>query len=360
MWFQTKATGLLGIKYPIIQGPFGGGLSSAELVASVSNAGGLGSFGAYNLSPKEIEDISKELAALTNNPYALNLWVNDIDTEALNYTEEAYKKMEAIYQPYFKELGIPLPSRPQINDSRFEKQVEALIKAKPPVFSFVFGIPAREILTECRKQHIRTIGAVTSVDEALLLEEAGVDLIVATGFEAGGHRPSFLHPAKESLTGTMSLVPQVADAVNIPVISAGGIADGRGIVAALALGASAVQIGTAFLACLESNATDVYRELLFSKERKYTLLTNSFTGRLARGIRSRIASDLQDYEKQVAPFPIQSQFLSSLRRAAIAQGKLEMISFWCGQSVPLIKHRQAAILFRSLVAETEAVIGSLK
>ena len=353
MWHYTKATALLGIQYPIIQGPFGGGLSSARLVATVSNAGGMGSFGAYTNTPAEIKNINDDIRKLTDKPYALNLWVSDIDTEALYYSKEAFEKMQALYKPYFDELGLQLPEMSQNIASKFEQQAEAIISAKPAAFSFIFGIPSKEILRECKKQNIKTIGAATTPDEALALEEAGFDFVIATGFEAGGHRPSFLRPAKDSLTGTFSLVPQVADAVKIPVIAAGGVADGRGIAAALTLGASAVQIGTAFLACEESNASETHKELLFSSKARYTSLTNAFTGRLARGTSSRIATEMQTHEKGVAPLPLQSLFLSSLREAAIAQGKTDMITFWAGQSAPLIRYKKADELFKALVAETE-------
>ena len=159
---------------------------------------------------------------------------------------------------------MPIPERPKDLGAKFEEQIEAIFEAKPAIFSFVYGIPSSDILENCRTLGIKTVGAATTVDEAIALENAGVDAIVATGFEAGGHRVSFLRSAEDSLTGTFSLIPQVADSVKIPIIAAGGIADARGIKAALALGADAVQMGTAFLATSQSNASQDHKDKLFS------------------------------------------------------------------------------------------------
>jgi nitronate monooxygenase len=182
------------------------------------------------------------------------------------------------------------------------------------VFSFVFGIPSAAILEECRKLNIKTVGAATTLDEALALEAAGVDMIIASGFEAGGHRPSFLAPAEESITGTFVLLQIIKEKVKTPVIAAGGIATGRGIAAALTLGADAVQVGTAFLACDESGALPIHRQMLFSNAAKYTTLSRAFTGRLGRGITSRIAKDLAGKEKQFLPFPLQTNFMLFLEK----------------------------------------------
>src|SRR5690606_15682000 len=164
------------------------------------------------------------------------------------FGDNDYKKLTELFKPYFNELGLPIPSKPTDLGTKFEEQVEAIFEAKPAVFSFVYGIPPQPILARCKTLGIKTVGAATTVDEAIALQHAGVDAIVATGFEAGRHRVSFLQSAEESLTGALALIPQVADAVNIPIIAAGGTTDARGIQAALALGADAVQMGTAFLA----------------------------------------------------------------------------------------------------------------
>lgn len=350
MWHHTRITRMLGIQYPIMQGPFGGDYSTPALTAAVSNEGGLGGYGAYTLSPEQIADVCGQIRALTPRPFAVNLWVSDVDRQTFSAAD--YAALNTIYQPYFDELGIPLPEPPAPVSSRFEQQAEALLRQRPAVFSFVFGIPSQAILKACRQQGISTVGAATTLDEALALEEAGVDMIIASGFEAGGHRPSFLRPAGQSLTGTFALVPQIADRVSVPVIAAGGIADGRGIVAALTLGATAVQIGTAFLACEESNAPAVHKAALFSDRAKRTALTTAATGRLGRGLANRLTDERQEH----APFPLQGTYLSALRKAALEQGKTELVTFWSGQAAPLLKHRRAKELFHDLVAQTERIL----
>lgn len=356
MWQQTSITSLLGIRYPILQGPMGGGLSSAGLVAAVSNAGGLGGYGAYTLTPEQILEADREIRTKTDQPYNINLWVSDVDPHLKDYTPEQFEAARLRFKPYFDELRIPLPEPAIDIPSKFEKQVEAIFRIKPAVFSFVFGIPAKEILQECRRLGIITAGGATTLDEALALEEAGVDAIVATGFEAGGHRPSFLRPAMASLTGTFTLIQQVSHKLRTPIIAAGGIADGKGVAAALTLGADAVQIGTAFLACDESGATPLHRQTLFSEASRHSVLTKAFTGRIGRGIANRITQDLAAGSEEIAPFPLQSLFLAPLRAAAIQQGRTDLVLFWGGQIAPVLKHTKAAGLMQSLIDETGSIL----
>ncbi|WP_183556833.1 NAD(P)H-dependent flavin oxidoreductase [Mucilaginibacter sp. SP1R1] len=360
MWYNTKAAQILGIEYPILQGPFGGNLSSVELVATVSNAGGLGGYGAYTLSAQEIIEVDRQLKAATNKPYNINLWVSDHDAANGGVTDAQFEQTKALFKPYFDELAIPFPDKPAPFKPRFENQVEALLHLKPAVFSFMFGVPSADILEQCRKLGIATVGAATTLDEAILLEAAGVDMIIASGFEAGGHRPSFLTSAESSVTGTFVLLQQVRDKVKTPIIAAGGIADGKGVAAALALGASAAQIGTAFLACDESNALSIHRQMLFSDAAKYTTLSRAFTGRLGRGISSRVAKDMLGKEAGFLPFPLQTQFISSLRKAAIEQKKWDMILFWGGQIAPVLKHTKAGELMQAILKETTDYFNDLK
>ncbi|TKC04766.1 nitronate monooxygenase [Pedobacter polaris] len=360
MWYQTEASKILGIQYPILQGPFGGNLSSVELVSIVSNAGGLGGYGAYTLTPEEIIQVDQQIKASTNKPYNINLWVSDTDTVDGSVLDEHFKKVEVLFKPYFDELGIAMPGKPEPFKSRFENQVEVILHQKPPVFSFMFGIPSADILEQCHRQGIVTIGAATTLDEAIALEVAGVDLIISSGFEAGGHRPSFLRPAESSTTGTFVLLQLIKEKVKTPVIAAGGIANGKGVAAALMLGADAAQIGTAFLATDESNATPKHKQMLFSDAAKYTTLSRAFTGRLGRGITSRIAKDLIHKEKDFLPFPLQTKYMSHLRQAAIEQEKWDMILFWGGQIAPLLKYKKAAELMRSILEETTTCFEQLK
>lgn len=358
MWYQTKATELLGIDYPIMQGPFGGGLSTVELTATVSNAGGLGGFGAYTLSAQEIYDIDKKLKAATNKPYNINLWVSDTDAPGGLFTDEQFEQAKQLYKPYFDEVGIPLPEKPAPFKTRFENQLQAILDIKPKVFSFMFGSLPNDVLEQCRRLGIKTVGAATTLDEALALDATGVDMIIASGFEAGGHRPSFMAPAEQSTTGTFVLIQLLKEKIKTPIIAAGGIATGRGVAAALMLGADAVQVGTAFLACDESGALPAHRKALFSDSAKYTMLSRAFTGRLGRGLSTRIAKEVIGKEDQILPFPLQTTFMSPLRKAALVQQKHDMVLFWGGQITPLLKHTKAKELMQALIEETGQYMGS--
>ena len=347
---KTRITALLGIEYPIVQGPMGGGFSTPELVAAVSNAGGLGSFGAYTLTPEQILAVDKEIKARTNRPYNLNLRVSDVDESLENYPVEKLEAVKQLFKPYFDALSIPLPELDSNIPSKFLKQVDAIFEARPAVFSFIFGIPSKEILDEARRLGIKTVGAAMTLDEGLALEEAGVDAIVASGFESGGHRPSFLKPAEQSLTGTFALVQQLKAKIKTPLIAAGGIMDGKGIRAALTLGADAAQLGTAFLVTDESNATPPHRAMLLSDEARYSVLSKSMTGRMGRMIRNRISDEIS-FETEVLPFPLQSRFMGPIREAALAQGRTDLSIFWSGQNAVNLKAGTAAELMQSLIDE---------
>lgn len=356
MWYNTKVTAQAGISYPILQGPFGGGLSSVALTAAVSNAGGLGGFGAYTLSAQEIYEVNDEIKAATDKPYNLNLWVSDFDQNG-SVTDADFNKAIAIFKPYFDEAGITLPEKPAPFASRFQNQLQAILDIKPPVFSFMFGTLPADVMEQLKRSNIITVGAATTLDEAIALEATGVDLIIASGFEAGGHRPSFLDSAEASLTGTFVLVQLIKEKIKTPVIAAGGIANGRGVAGALTLGADAVQVGTAFLATEESGALPVHREMLFSDAAKKTMLTRAFTGRLGRGITTRIGKESLHKEHSILPFPLQTTFMSPLRKAAIEQQKWDMVMFWGGQIAPVLKHRKAADLMESLIRETSEILA---
>lgn len=346
-WTRTRITEKLGIDYPIIQGPFGG-FASQRLSATVSNLGGLGSLGANALAPEAIPDAIAEIRILTNRPFAVNLWVSVEDEEAASSDEQAFARSLAPLAHHFHAIGASLPVYKPYVPTSFERQVRAVLDANVPVFSFIVGVPPREILDECRQKGIVTIGTATTPDEARIIEDAGVDIVVASGFEAGGHRGSFLRSAEESLMGTFSLVPQVADAVSIPVAAAGGIADSRGIAAALALGAEAVQIGTAFLACKGSGASEYHREALLSGKSQ-TGLTKAFTGRMARGLRNQLMDDLNRPDVEVLPYPLQRYLVRSLTTAAGAANRHELLSLWSGQSVNLVHCPEVADLMAELV-----------
>jgi nitronate monooxygenase len=234
-----------------------------------------------------------------------------------------------------------------------------LLDANVPVFSFIVGIPPREILEECRTKGIVTIGAATTPDEAAALQEAGVDAIVASGFEAGGHRGSFLRSAEDSLTGTFSLVPQIVDIVDVPVIAAGGIGDARGVIAALALGAEAVQMGTVFLACEESGASLLHRQALRGKKAGHTALTKGFTGRLARGIHNRLMEELNRQGTEILPYPLQRGLVRNLAIPAEAAGRSDLVPMWAGQSANLSTCTDVSAFLTSLVEEVSEIAGPI-
>src|SRR5260221_157426 len=271
-WNEDRLTAKLGIDYPVIQGPLGG-LSSQKLTAAVSNFGGLGSFGAHSLAPGAIKDVITEIRSLTSKPFAMNLWVSMEDESARTSDENAFNRSLAPLTTHLAALGAPHPTFKPYSPARFEDQARVLLDAKVPVFSFTFGIPPREILEECRAKSIVTVGTATTPEEGAALQEAGVDAIVASGFEAGGHRGSFLRAAEDSLTGTLSLVPQIVDNVDVPVIAAGGIGDVRGVVSALGLGAEGGQIGTEVLASAESGAHPRHRQAFKGKNDRPTALS---------------------------------------------------------------------------------------
>src|SRR5260370_20732731 len=243
-WTENRLTSRLGLQYPIIRGQLGG-LSSQRVTAGVSNYGGLGSFGAHGLNPEAIRKVVREIKVLTPKPFAMNLWVSMDDEGALTSTEQAFQQSLAPLAKHIESVGGSKPSYRPYEPIGFEDQVQVLLDEGISAFSFIYGIPSKQILDEFRRKGIVLIGTATTVDEAIAPEQAGVDVIAASGFEAGGHRGSFLQPSEDSLTGTMALVPQVVDAGRLPLRHAGGIGDARGIVAAVALGAEAVRMGHA-------------------------------------------------------------------------------------------------------------------
>src|SRR3984885_3209163 len=230
-WINNRLTSRLGLQYPIIQGPLGG-LSSQRLTAAVSNYGGLGSFGAHGYKPEAIRKVIREIKGLTPKPFAMNLWVSMEDKGALTATEEAFHRSLAPLAKHIESVEGAKPTYLPYEPIRFEDQAQVLLEGGIPVFSFIYGIPSKQILDEFRRRGIALIGTATTVDEAIALEQASVDVVATSRFEAGGHRGSFLQSSEDSLKGTMALVPQVVDAVKLPVVAAGGIGDARGIVAA--------------------------------------------------------------------------------------------------------------------------------
>ena len=285
----------------------------------------------------------------------MNLWVSTADARAEDVTRADYDAAVAVLAPLYAELGVtppPFPPRARSGVRRTGRGADRGAAADLQLHLRRAGAGDPRALSFAG---IRTIGTATTVDEVRAIDAAGVDAIVATGAEAGGHRPSFLKSAEASLMGTVALVPQAADAVRTPIVAAGGIADGRGIAAALALGAAAVQIGTAFLACDESNAHPAHRAALrAAAQGTGTLLTRGFTGRLGRGLRNTLAEALESPSLARLPYPFQGHLVAELKQAALAHGRPDLAPFWSGESAPLIRHHRAAALFDALVHEMAA------
>ncbi len=358
-WTENRLTSRLGLIYPIIQGPLGG-LSSQRLTVAVSNYGGLGSFGAHGLSPEAIRKVVREIKGLTAKPFAMNLWVSMEDEGARTSTVEAFHRSLSPLAKHIEGVGGAKPSYASYEPIRFEDQVQVLLDEGISVFSFIYGIPSKQVLDEFRRQGVVLIGTATTVDEAVALEQAGVDVIAASGFEAGGHRGSFLQSSEDSLTGTMALVPQVVDAVKLPVVAAGGIGDARGIVAAFALGAEGVQMGTAFLACEESGASAHHRKALLSGQAKQTALTRGFTGRLGRGIKNHLLDELNQNGTEILPYPLQRALVRHLAIPAEKAGRPELLPLWAGQSANLSRCTDVRALLDALVTEVSEIGGAVQ
>ncbi len=338
---------LLDLDVPIVLGPFGG-MSSVALTAAVSEAGGLGSYGLYGYDRARIAETVAQLRAATDRPFALNVWL-PIGDEATPGSVDTTAATAAV-APLYAELGIAPPSgQPDRFLVDVDEQLEAILDARPAVLSCVYGMPGPDVVAEAHTRGIRIVGGATTVTEARAAEAAGADAVVASGFEAAGHRISFLGDVQRSLVGTFALVPQVADAVDIPVIAAGGIADRRGVAAAFALGASGVQVGTAFLRTRQSAASAAHREALGRVTADETVLTRAVTGRWARGVRNRLI-DTVEAGDAIAPFPAQSWVIGALRAEANRIGRGDLQSLWAGQGAPLAVHDDAAAAFAELAA----------
>lgn len=346
---------LAGIEHAIVQAPMAGGATTPELVAAVSNAGGLGSIGAAYLSADEIAAALAATRALTGRPFAVNLFAPVQGPAPL---EGALEAMLEALRPYHEELGLEPPGPPANTPEPLHAQVQAVLAAPPAVFSFTFGIPPRAALDALRAAGTTLVGTATTVAEARALEAAGVDAIVAQGAEAGAHRGSFLGPFERSMVGTVALVPQVVDAVRVPVIASGGIADGRGIAAAWALGASGVQLGTVFLACEEAGIGPAYRKALLAATDDATAMTRAFSGRPARGLSNRFLEEFERDGPEPLPFPAQNALTRPLRAAAARQGRTELMSLWAGQAAALARPSRAADLVRELAHEAARIASA--
>jgi nitronate monooxygenase len=357
MSIQTALTKQLRMTYPIIQAPLAGGGDTPALVAAVCEAGGLGFIGAAYLTPEQIGEAARKVRAQTSRPFGINLFA---PLPIPDPPEDPQPALDCI-APFFAELGLQPPVVPAPARDSFNEQLIAALESGASVFSFTVGILPEGVIEAIKQRGMFLIGTATTVEEAIALEKARVDAIVTQGSEAGGHRATFGTDFDAGLVGTISLVPQVVDAVTAPVIASGGIMDGRGIAAALSLGASAVQLGTAFLTCEEAGVPEVYKKAILGAREDQTRLTRAFSGRPARGIVNRFMTEVErsDGAKAILPFPLQNQLTRPLRNAAANQGRAEFLSLWAGQGVRLARRRAAAQLVEGLAIETETIIRQL-
>ncbi|MBL3559077.1 MULTISPECIES: NAD(P)H-dependent flavin oxidoreductase [Marinobacter] len=336
---------LLGIDYPIIQAPMAG-VQGHELAVAVSNAGGLGSLPCAMLSPEGLRNELTALTSQTTRPYNVNFFCH-VPPEPSAEAERHWRRALA---PYFDEFGIdPDTISSQAGRSPFSAEMaEVLAEFRPPVVSFHFGLPAPDLMDRIRGWGGKILSTATTVDEALWLEAQGVDAIIAQGLEAGGHRGFFLSKDPSAQVGTFALLPQVVAAVKVPVVAAGGIADFKGVQAAIALGAAGAQIGTAYLLCPEAQTKPVHRAALKSETSRITALTNLFSGGAARGIVNRVMRELGPMSSSAPAFPLASAAIAPLRAKAEAKGSGDFSPLWAGQNVSGCKEVPAAILTREL------------
>ena len=336
----------LDIQVPLIQAPMAGGPTTPELVAAVSNSGGLGSTGGALMTPDNLKAAIQATRRLTPKPFAVNLFAPlkpKQDREKINQSF-------AILSVYRQALSIDEGSKPDIIPAPiFEDQLGVLIQEKIPIISFTFGTPSHDQIQTLHNHHIVVIGTATNVREAIALEELGYDMIVAQGSEAGGHRGTFLGPFESSLIGTMALVPAIVDQVKLPVIAAGGIMDGRGLAAALCLGASAVQMGTAFLTCPEAGVHPAHQQAILESTDESTTITSVFSGRPARGIRNRFSEEMAKYQDILPDYPLQQSLTSPIRKKAAEVNRPEFMSLWAGQGTPLSRSIPAAQLVHKVI-----------
>jgi nitronate monooxygenase len=353
---KNKMTELLKIEFPIIQAPMAGGVTTSNLVAEVSNSGGLGMIGAGYMSPNQIREQIREIKQLTPNPFGINLFVPNEFT----CTEIEIKSATQLLQPICEQLHINQNDNLEIPTSNhlfetFYEQIKIVIEENLPVCSFTFGVPSIEIIAKLKHHNIILMGTATTVEEAVENERVGMDIVCVQGSEAGGHRGNFRGEDQGSLVGLMSLIPQVVDHVSIPVIAAGGIMDGRGLMAAICLGAMGVQMGTAFLTCIESGAHQVHKEAILHAKEDQMVLTRAFSGKWARGINNQFISDLKNHQESLPDFPVQNSLTQHIRKAASSQNHTDYMSLWSGQSPRLAKNQTVEALMKEIVSKAKNI-----
>lgn len=356
MW-RTPLCDLLGIDYPIIKAPMAGGPDTPELVAAVSNAGGLGVLAGTRLTLDQLRQAIRAIKAQTDRPFGVNFLLAppELGNQDVAATQE-------FLNHFRQELQLPPgPTELALPPSRLPEQIQIVFEEQVPILSFALGDPS-QLVAPAHAAGSQVMAMVTTVEEAIHVVESGVDIIVVQGAEAGGHRSTFkLDPNGEvPLVGTLALVPQVVDAIRVPVVAAGGIMDGRGLVAALALGAAGVSLGTRFLVARESGAFPAWQERLLASTEVNTVVTRAFTGRPARGIRNRLVEEYLRTGAEPLAWPLQGMAAEDIYRTASAQGIADYFPLLAGQGLRLLKGGQgAAEIVVELIAEAKANLSRL-
>jgi nitronate monooxygenase len=324
---------LLGTALPIVQAPMAGGFDTPDLIAAVSGAGALGSAGAAYLTPAAIREYVAAIRARTQRPFSVNLFAGGIESRDADPAA-----MLALLAPLHERFGLPPPVAPGAWPYDFDEQLDALVAADVRIISFTFGLPPDERIAQLRADGRVVIGTATTVAEALRCEAAGCSAVIAQGAEAGGHRGTFIGAFESAMIGLMALVPQIVDAVRVPVLAAGGIMDRRGVAAARALGASGVMCGTAFLDTVEAGSSAAYRHAMAAARDGDTVITRAFSGRPARGLANAFERAVDARPGDILPYPKQNALTRPMRTAAAAANDPEYLSLWAGQATPLAMH----------------------
>lgn len=355
MWPDRTLLDLLGIEHPIIQAPMASA-TNPVLVAAVSNCGGLGSFGAAGTPPPQLRETVRAIRQRTNRPFNINLFA--AHTEVFDRDARPGPRLAEQLAAYHAEFGLGDIPQPGPMFGPFDEQLEVLIEEKVPVISFHFGADAAAV-EKAQSGGAKVLCSATTVAEAKSLEQAGVDVVIAQGGEAGGHRGTFSIDYERALIGTIALVPQVVDAVNVPVVAAGGVMDARGIVASLALGASGVQMGTAFLGCPEMSVLNAWRSALRSAAAEDTKVTTAVSGRPARAVRNRYIEEVEELGESLLPYPAQYSISRDLRKSAAERDDAGFMAMWAGQGVGLIRNQPVEALMRELVESARDLLRKL-
>jgi len=351
MWPDRRLVELFGIEHPILLAPMAG-FGTVELAAAVANAGGLGSIGCGTMNPQVAAEAIARLRRLTGKSINVNFFCHDPAKADADRERAWHDRLVG----YYRELGIAHEQR-HVDLAPFgDAMCEVVEDAKPEVVSFHFGLPHPALLARVKRAGSKVVSSATTVEEASWLEARGVDAVIAQGYEAGGHRGTFLDWSRNGATasqiGTLALVPQIADVVRVPVIAAGGIADGRGVAAAFALGAAGAQIGTGFLLCPEAATPALHRDAVRHAREHETVVTNVFTGRPARAFVNRLAREIGLLADAAPDFPLPMGELAPLRAAAEQEGRHDFTPLWSGQAAALSREMPAGRLMQVTVKET--------